>query len=678
MATKNTILGTVPKSRGRYTEGDTTTKWYYDNILEYKGSSFRCISTASTGITGAPATYDANAHTLVPNVGWEFFVDTTGTLDVRGRLTENEKKLFELEGRVDDAIGKDKILIFDESNKYNIVFNGTKFVSSSNYYSYIAPLKIGEKLSFVNIVDTNIASVRLYDTAPALEVTATVLKTFNLPLADYTAEQDCWLVISYNKGEIYTGTIRITKDGIVDKVDKNTQDIIVLSEVVDKKADAPGFKKIVAEYPYNYIILDTGKLGNNKDYNCTDYIAVSKGYKIKATGITGATQYPIVMGYSEDKSSYYPIISGLEHKDEEVIIEDDNIKWIVACGRNNNASYVPYLEVVSKDIFATEKYVNDAISQNIPPSKAITIVKKNNIEFYVNIPCNNGKIVKYYFKRDYKEHTSPNVVSAYVWNNYTVLREDESEICQGNTNFICKTNRPGETFVGDGHGNEVMFETIFLADGQPFSIEEMTQPIKCNTFNCMWKSNIYEDGNGKGEVSTALPKLDDSGNPIVLLHHYLNATFEIGNKVTIDNRLTVMQDNLVFDSLFGAMLEMHYTHLKKISINNPDLTINEVNNGVFTPIAGSTIDLSVSQKHKGNYVEMFGDDCYVSQRLTQVDGTLSNKMSLRVQNYVGSRMKVYLMPCECSFSASDFGWIPRTFNTGDTIQVIAERRIELY
>ena len=32
MATKNTILGTVPKSRGRYTEGDITTKWYYDNL----------------------------------------------------------------------------------------------------------------------------------------------------------------------------------------------------------------------------------------------------------------------------------------------------------------------------------------------------------------------------------------------------------------------------------------------------------------------------------------------------------------------------------------------------------------------------------------------------------------------------------------------------------------------
>lgn len=97
MATKNTILGTVPKSRGRYTEGDTTTKWYYDNILEYKGSSFRCISEASTGITGAPATYNANTHTLVPNTGWEFFVNNTGVLDMADRLNEQDAKINKLD-----------------------------------------------------------------------------------------------------------------------------------------------------------------------------------------------------------------------------------------------------------------------------------------------------------------------------------------------------------------------------------------------------------------------------------------------------------------------------------------------------------------------------------------------------------------------------------------------------
>ena len=113
MATKNTILGTVPKSRGRYTEGDTTTKWYYDNILEYKGSSFRCISKASTGITGAPATYNSSTHTLVPNTGWEFFVDTTGALDVGERFTENENKLSELESEVNTKT--DSGILFNRS-----------------------------------------------------------------------------------------------------------------------------------------------------------------------------------------------------------------------------------------------------------------------------------------------------------------------------------------------------------------------------------------------------------------------------------------------------------------------------------------------------------------------------------------------------------------------------------
>lgn len=133
MATKNIILGTVPKSRGRYTEGDITTKWYYDNILEYKGSSFRCISEASTGITGAPATYNANTHTLVPNAGWEFFVDTTGALDVEERLTENGEKLSELETGVQSIVGFSKNINLDEQYvRVDIVIKtGTKYYIES-------------------------------------------------------------------------------------------------------------------------------------------------------------------------------------------------------------------------------------------------------------------------------------------------------------------------------------------------------------------------------------------------------------------------------------------------------------------------------------------------------------------------------------------------------------------
>ena len=133
MATKNTILGTVPKSRGRYTEGDTTTKWYYDNILEYKGSSFRCISEMSTGITGAPATYNSDTHTLVPNTGWEFFVDTTGALDVEERLAENEEKLSELETEV----------IYDvTANNNGMTFASLSALISSENLSTLIPVSI--------------------------------------------------------------------------------------------------------------------------------------------------------------------------------------------------------------------------------------------------------------------------------------------------------------------------------------------------------------------------------------------------------------------------------------------------------------------------------------------------------------------------------------------------------
>ena len=97
MATKNTILGTVPKSRGVYTEGDTTTRYYYDNILVYKNSAFRCITTNANGITGAPATYNAGAHTLIPKTGWEFFVDNTGVLDISDRLDEQGAEIAKLD-----------------------------------------------------------------------------------------------------------------------------------------------------------------------------------------------------------------------------------------------------------------------------------------------------------------------------------------------------------------------------------------------------------------------------------------------------------------------------------------------------------------------------------------------------------------------------------------------------
>lgn len=159
MATKNTILGTVPKSRGRYTEGDTATKWYYDNILEYKGSSFRCISEASTGITGAPATYNTNTHTLVPNAGWEFFVDNTGVLDISDRLNEQSAEIVKL----DKYIALNNVdYIVEEGENYRKWNSGileqwgidTVLSTDSQYSSIIMPV------AFTNTNYVVIGSIR--------------------------------------------------------------------------------------------------------------------------------------------------------------------------------------------------------------------------------------------------------------------------------------------------------------------------------------------------------------------------------------------------------------------------------------------------------------------------------------------------------------------------------------
>lgn len=208
MATKNTILGTVPKSRGRYTEGDTTTKWYYDNILEYKGSSFRCISEASTGITGAPATYNANTHTLVPNAGWEFFVDTTGALDVEERLTENKGKLSELESKTDEF--SLSAMEFAKSLSGEIVVGRRvkniigQYLINEEYptladhpnalTSYPIVLKQGETI-VLNTIASGITTIALTD-EQASSYTRLVSAINGVTMYQYTATENCYVAVS--------------------------------------------------------------------------------------------------------------------------------------------------------------------------------------------------------------------------------------------------------------------------------------------------------------------------------------------------------------------------------------------------------------------------------------------------------------------------------------------------
>lgn len=238
MATKNTILGTVPKSRGRYTEGDITTKWYYDNILEYKGSSFRCISKASTGITGAPATYNSGTHTLVPKDGWEFFVDTTGALDVEERLTENEKKLSELENKSESNIQENNFRI-KGITKENIVLINKE---ASTDARLDVPFRKSEWYTVENIGGAN-ASCFLYKKENGEYTELQVISSVLIPNQVYKFRvfQDADAIGGYSSSIPYT--LKITRLS-------NTLGEIYANERIEDMREMQSFSIPIDEYEH--------------------------------------------------------------------------------------------------------------------------------------------------------------------------------------------------------------------------------------------------------------------------------------------------------------------------------------------------------------------------------------------------------------------------------------------
>lgn len=230
MATKNTILGTVPKSRGRYTEGDTTTKWYYDNILEYKGSSFRCISETSTGITGAPATYNSDTHTLVPNAGWEFFVDTTGALDVEEKLTENKEKLSELESKMQEIGEKfDNESLETAFSQPNFSVNNTLEYESAASFTTPNIIKVELKGNCVgqarfyimgkDVSNTAISEWETIDFRNGVERIINIVQPIENARLGIYLKESC--VFEYFRGYI----VSIEKDGLIHEVKKNSENI---------------------------------------------------------------------------------------------------------------------------------------------------------------------------------------------------------------------------------------------------------------------------------------------------------------------------------------------------------------------------------------------------------------------------------------------------------------------
>lgn len=324
--------------------------------------------------------------------------------------------------------------------------------------------------------------------------------------------------------------------------------------------------------------------------------------------------------------------------------------------------------------------------------------------FFVWIPSKQigGKYIGYRFIKYYKKwdsleyedgdgntQTLTDVVNSDVWNCEEIYDENMQYMSLGHSNFIFAVN--GESFTGDGHGNEASMFTQFLVDGK---IKEIASGgtyfsgnricYDCNSFECTWKSNVYRHGSGQQYADTAKPYINTDGTLAVNAEHYLNAKFDYGNKIRIENILNIKRNGITFMSCNGAMIECNFGDFSYLSINDDNNDVNQVaDDGTVTALAnsinlapgtGSTSYNGLSVK--ANEVKMWGKGFAIMQRMEPKYNDRLGKCGIYIHKYA-NRIKCYFHPVVTTRTASAIGVSAETFNAGDVISVVDYREIEV-
>ena len=339
--------------------------------------------------------------------------------------------------------------------------------------------------------------------------------------------------------------------------------------------------------------------------------------------------------------------------------------------RKSNISIGYYVNKKVGAVMLGVKTANDTFSLFVPSEKLTTTAEYQFIKYE-----------KQWDSLTYQDaggntQTALNVKSADCWNNLHIMK-DGIEIVSGNTNFICKVL--GESgHAGDGHGNEVSLYTAFIADGNEIDIDALSigDTFKCSVFKFIQRSNVYSVGGGNNTYSTAYPALDTSGNPIVNFQHNMEVTYNIGNVVTIDNKLIVKRNGIRFEQCHGAMLECFYGMFDTVYCNNAEGTRNEIDSsGVISLPVDSTVNLSSNPSQKCDVVEMYGGDFYVRQEMHQEKNIRADKSNV-VFHFFNNRLKAYFQPVIAYFGNESETDPIETFNAGDYISIIDKRFVEI-
>ena len=316
--------------------------------------------------------------------------------------------------------------------------------------------------------------------------------------------------------------------------------------------------------------------------------------------------------------------------------------------------------------------------------EAITVKFEDDNYMYVYVYDEQGRklehrFIRYYKKWDSLEYTddqdetqiATDVVSSDIW-SCDEIRYNNNYLVQGNTNFITMPSE-SQFHCGNVHGLEVIKYIRILVDGKDYDISTDRGYVNGSVFKMILISDIYQSDGGGNSFSTQKPKLNTSGNPIILFEHYMEVTIESNNDVTIDNVLTIKQDGVSFMSCDAAMQDVNFGDLNKVIISGGDkVYINDITDeGVLSSVGGTDVLIHNTAIY-GNKVEMYGKGFYVSQ---EISSRMSNANYNILPYLYDNRLKCYLFPVLCSLSPT--GTVSQVFNNGDVIATQNIRHILL-
>lgn len=420
-------------------------------------------------------------------------------------------------------------------------------------------------------------------------------------------------------------------------------------------------------YSLNGGIRGDGTIANSASYKYMDYFDVTYYTAIEfSSGIMNADGLLCVAYYDADKvfisgvSSYGGVATTIQKTEFPI-----NTKYVRLCTTASATnSYIKFLKNIT--IKEGLEEANDGIAQLSKLVGAeVGFRKVSDNVFYIDVVKNN-RVLSYKFER--YRNVIDGVTTSDMWNNNGVYL-DSILFAEGNTNFISSING----FVGVSHGCEVMRYVSFNMDGKEFDFDNTTH-LDGKTFRLIIKSDMYMHDASKSTNTTYegnFPLLDTNGNPLVMSQHTMEIIID-ERGVVVDNSQRIIQNNISFDSAYGAMLELYYGSFSKVMVNNDENTINEVGISTFTPLGGSLVNLKNTHCY-ANKVMMYGKDIAITQEMDVIKPK-GSKAGIYFFDYPNSRLKAYFQPIPTSTLSG--GQEAMVFNEGDVIRVKNTRTID--